>query len=394
MLTYNEARLLMESARNKANGKPLQNNTRLFEKKRRVGEREETYYTVRFHSTDIVEIYPNGTYGVRTNGWETITTAQRIRDYSPLGWGSPGVLLAYMADDKDWLIRFRPRASDPYPDDHLHIEVPKPARRPPEPGPAPRSEDFGECWAGHRVSTTEWIERTTFYPRDLRPNDRPYFPGYSAGPDPGKQPTRARAVLTFIDAVESGYGLHVRRLHTTVTDYISDYPWRHPTPGIGRFLKQCQHCLDLHAATQKWDRAVKRMSYYTSNVELYGSEDAWRAEWRDDRRLVIDANKRRSAWSERNHMPLTGLIHINRDGYPLVSEERWHRSRAYARRCSDNRLRREQLKREAYERQLERFRRGLQRKRRRGFIELAAETAIGLQSIRERIGAAPTTNES
>lgn len=85
MLSYESARRLLGSARAKSNGKPLENNTRLYE---RSGSHAPggTYYAVRFHETDVVEIYSNGTYGIRHGGWRTMSTQARIFTYSPLTW--------------------------------------------------------------------------------------------------------------------------------------------------------------------------------------------------------------------------------------------------------------------------------------------------------------------
>jgi len=76
MLTYTEAKELLNTARNKANGKPIANNTRLFDR----GE----YIAVRLHSTDVLNIYPNGKYKVYTGGYYSTTTKERINRFSPV----------------------------------------------------------------------------------------------------------------------------------------------------------------------------------------------------------------------------------------------------------------------------------------------------------------------
>jgi hypothetical protein len=75
MLTYSNAKKLFETAKNKENGKPLENNTRLFKR----GDS----YAVQLHSTDVVTIHANGTYTLDSGGWHTVTTKQRINAYSP-----------------------------------------------------------------------------------------------------------------------------------------------------------------------------------------------------------------------------------------------------------------------------------------------------------------------
>jgi hypothetical protein len=74
-LTYADAATLLATARNPADGKPLANNTRLVQR----GDD----YAVRLHNTDVVTIHPDGTYTLRTGGWETVTTKDRINRFSP-----------------------------------------------------------------------------------------------------------------------------------------------------------------------------------------------------------------------------------------------------------------------------------------------------------------------
>jgi hypothetical protein len=54
----------------------LENNTYL--------ERRGLDFAVRLHSTDVVTIHPDGTYTLRTGGWKTVTTKDRINRYSPV----------------------------------------------------------------------------------------------------------------------------------------------------------------------------------------------------------------------------------------------------------------------------------------------------------------------
>ena len=74
-MNHQEAKDLFSTARNKEAGKPIANNTRLF--KRPNG------YAIRLHNTDVVTIHPDDTYTLCTGGWETVTTKQRINEYSP-----------------------------------------------------------------------------------------------------------------------------------------------------------------------------------------------------------------------------------------------------------------------------------------------------------------------
>jgi hypothetical protein len=97
-LTYSEARKLMNAARHPERGKPLANNTRLFE--RHNGD--TVLYSVRLHSTDIVDIYPNY-WVVRTGSWYTSTTRSRIYDYAPISWsGVYGRNATQRVDSDGW----------------------------------------------------------------------------------------------------------------------------------------------------------------------------------------------------------------------------------------------------------------------------------------------------
>jgi len=74
-MNHQEASLLMDTARNRANGKPLENNTRLFDR----GD----HFAVRLHNTDVVRIYPDG-WSLHTGGYSTVTTKDRLNKYGPL----------------------------------------------------------------------------------------------------------------------------------------------------------------------------------------------------------------------------------------------------------------------------------------------------------------------
>lgn len=80
MLEYKEAAELMSKARNPKKGKPLQNNTRLYEAEDDLGR---PCYEVWLHNTPVVTIYKDGTYKLQTGGWATVTTKDRLNTYGP-----------------------------------------------------------------------------------------------------------------------------------------------------------------------------------------------------------------------------------------------------------------------------------------------------------------------
>ena len=87
-MNYQEAEALFSRAKNKKAGKPVANNTRLMRRQSHIGPRGydgilRTDYAIRLHDTDVVTIHPDDTYTLRTGGRETVTTKQRINEFSP-----------------------------------------------------------------------------------------------------------------------------------------------------------------------------------------------------------------------------------------------------------------------------------------------------------------------
>jgi hypothetical protein len=76
MLTHSAAAALLATARDKAAGKPLENNTRL-------ELLENGDYGVRLHDTIVVTIHADETYTLNSGGWRTRSTKDRINVYSP-----------------------------------------------------------------------------------------------------------------------------------------------------------------------------------------------------------------------------------------------------------------------------------------------------------------------
>lgn len=83
-MTYSEAKEIYESRiahqSGKYEGVRLENNTRLVE---RDGGYDEPSYAVKLHRTDVVTLHPDGSSEIKTGGWQTLTTKNRINKYSP-----------------------------------------------------------------------------------------------------------------------------------------------------------------------------------------------------------------------------------------------------------------------------------------------------------------------
>lgn len=71
--TFDEAKSIVDKAR--GGKKKLGNNTYL--------EKTDDGYGIRLHQTYVVEILPDDQYRLDSGGWETVTTKDRINDYSP-----------------------------------------------------------------------------------------------------------------------------------------------------------------------------------------------------------------------------------------------------------------------------------------------------------------------
>ena len=84
-MNYEEAKRLMETARNKDKGKPLDKaNTRLYE------VNDSTYihpvYEIRLHGNTIIRLISINSvtlYGLSSCGWRTVTTKERLKQYTP-----------------------------------------------------------------------------------------------------------------------------------------------------------------------------------------------------------------------------------------------------------------------------------------------------------------------
>lgn len=75
-MTYNEAILMVRGKRN-ANRRKVGNNTY-------AEILHDNSVGIMLHSTYVVKIHPDNTYTLQTGGWQTLTTKDRINQYSPV----------------------------------------------------------------------------------------------------------------------------------------------------------------------------------------------------------------------------------------------------------------------------------------------------------------------
>src|SRR3954447_14671927 len=145
----------IRSARNKAYGKPLQNNTRLYER----GEGDEREFGVVLHGTEVVTIRSDDTYVLRAGGYHTVTTMDRIRGYSP------AKLFSVKGEFYLWL---KPVERDPKPS-RVERSIPKPYEAV-NPGAEPIKSSEG-CVAGQMVTTNHVNEVVELYRRDVKDHE-------------------------------------------------------------------------------------------------------------------------------------------------------------------------------------------------------------------------------
>lgn len=99
MLTYAEARRMMERARN--GRRKLANNTYL------VQGASKDSFAIRLHNTDVVTLHPDGSFTLNSGGWRTVTTKERINVYAPGRVASDrGAWYYYPAPGRDWSLRY------------------------------------------------------------------------------------------------------------------------------------------------------------------------------------------------------------------------------------------------------------------------------------------------
>lgn len=82
-MDYAKAAAMLRTARRMEDGKPIDRNTRLFQRADHVA--------VRLHNTDIILFYPDGRVTLNTGGWKTVTTKDRINNFAPFNvWSKRG----------------------------------------------------------------------------------------------------------------------------------------------------------------------------------------------------------------------------------------------------------------------------------------------------------------
>lgn len=338
-LTYSQAKNLMKTARDPANGKPLQYATKLYDR--------GAYMAVQHHATDIVKIMPNGTFELSCGGHThhkgnsnrpSVTTWARMTSYSPISWGT--TLVTRDSDgDTELRVYARAKASDPEPQ-VPEIDIPN-AYTCADPGPEPVKPNDG-CVAGQRYARGH-MANVMVRPNEVRANESWELPSYMRKP----QPTRGRDVTNYIAAVERAYHVKVVRHCVELIDF-GEASWRPYDQRSTVKYERCPHCAAHAKRHSAWLPANSRYTIMCDMLERFGSKEAWREEYLTQFRARREAGKLWKAWMLRNSIEYHDGIVINEDGYALrrVVDERNRENRRIARAQRKRELEMERWERE------------------------------------------------
>lgn len=81
--SFADAEAYFAGARSKANGRPLANNTRLYERTVYFEGEPVRAFAVQLHWTDVVTYLENGLVILNSGGYRSVTTADRLNSFSP-----------------------------------------------------------------------------------------------------------------------------------------------------------------------------------------------------------------------------------------------------------------------------------------------------------------------
>jgi hypothetical protein len=305
---YEYAQLTFKTARNKAAGKPVQNNTRMF-------EHEDGSFGVVLHGTEVVLIHPDHTYTLRSGGYHTVTTSDRIRRWSP------AKLFSIRGEFYLWLA---PNPKDPRPD-RVERSIPKPYEAS-NPGPEPVKSPEG-CVANQLVSTLHENEIVECWRKDVRAGEEIVEVISDGFEGPESDYDRVKVKRTWTDHVYVGTTQHGDDgWHELTKGSYYTTTWHNADGETVKYV-QCSHCKEFDAEREAWRYAMhgerwgrrfdKQTGYatYAAMMEQFGSQEAWHEAYIADfraRRAYLEADK---AWEERNRVPFYEGIKVDSEGY-------------------------------------------------------------------------------
>jgi hypothetical protein len=306
-LTHKEGQTLMQSARNRAAGKPLQNNTRLY-------DHADHSFGVVLHGTEVVTIHTDGTYTLRSGGFTTNTTADRIHTYSPA---------KQFSEKGEWYVWMKPVDRDPRPD-RFERSIPRPFEAS-DPGPEPVKTTEG-CKDGQMVTTEHVDELVEVWRKDMLDTDE-FIEVISDGHEPGGDYDKVSVKRSWNDHV---FYTEDRYWSEAWAKLSGDGHRSSYTNKDGERVRkiQCPHCAEFDAIHERWSRAYnganrwaaidQRKGYklYAEMMERFDNNvDAWQEAYIEDFRARRAYNQADRAWEIRNRVPFYDGITVDSEGY-------------------------------------------------------------------------------
>jgi hypothetical protein len=274
------------------------------------------------HGTEVVTIRSDDTYVLRSGGYQTPTTADRIHTYSPA---------KQFSERGDWYVWMKPIDRDPRPD-RVERAIPKPYEAT-DPGPEPIKSTEG-CLAGQMVATEHVDELVEVYRRDMRDGDEiveKVSDGFEDSYDRLKVKRTWTDHIYYSEGHEHGWDEGWANLpdnrHVHTSSFLND---------DGERVKkvQCPHCAEFDAIHEVWrqamhgDRWHRRFdgangyATYAVMMKRFGTTEAWQAAYIEDfraRRAYLKADRE---WELRNRVLFYDGIVVDSEGYaPRVRED-------------------------------------------------------------------------
>jgi hypothetical protein len=276
----------------------------------------EDAISFRYHATDVVTLHRDGTRQLRTNGWDTLTTKQRIHEF-----GSRhvvGKIETSRASADQWYIRAEHDEKDPHPlgDGYHHRgerawrTIPKPFIMP-DPGPEPVDDGEG-CIVG----------REEFVPYEEL--------GYDFG---------VRRIPSHLHRYKVGDSI---RYECAGVEHIrwgkeryNHSTWTLPDGETVRFAgtyKQCPHCAAFQAKHEAWEAAKngdrwgrnseRGYSQMCEWLDRFETREAWHAAYIEELRECRKLNEQAREWDTRNWLEFYDGITVTPQGYVPLKVKR------------------------------------------------------------------------
>ncbi len=286
----------------------------------------------------------------------------------------------------DGMVECRPNPSDPRPPSDWSCEIPT-VFYATNPGPEPVDDGVG-CIVGHSEEYTYQTTESHYHGLSL-PARIPL----------GAHPRGRMNPGTTYESVEY------------VVEHTGRLTWRKPHywetfggQSSANEDKVCPHCLTFAKLHARWREQYagpyrgrnrgKGWRLYSEMMERFGTADEWREQRLVEFRRVREGRKTFAAWRERNYMPVASLPaqgsgplnyvpRLDREGYPLRKDSEAYFRMKRAGERNRRRAAREHEARQRYERQVERFARGMRNRRKPSFVQTAAQIASELRAVND-----------